>query len=62
VSLHADDTLRRGTAYLWLAKNAAAQGRNDDAAGFATVVTALFDDKTLVDEAQAILDKAEGAK
>lgn len=58
VSLNASDNSRRARAYLWLAKNAAAQGDEESAKGYATVVVTLFEDSELVAEAQKIIDKS----
>ena len=58
VTLNADDTSRRATAYLWLARNSLLRGDAESAQAYATVVVTLFDDDELVAEAQKVLDEA----
>ena len=55
VKLAANDPRRRAEAYLALARNSAANGDAKGAQGYATVVTALFDDKELCAEAEKII-------
>lgn len=57
VKLNSNDNARRATAYLWLAKNSFMRGDRKNAAAYATVVSALFDDAKLAAEAQSIIDK-----
>ena len=56
VTLNSSDATRRAQAYLWLARNCEAMTDIRGACAYATVVISLFDDATLVAEAQNILD------
>ena len=63
VKLNASDAARRGSAYLWLARNCEAMTDYRGACAYATVVVTLFDDDELVGEAAKIVEAhPEGAK
>ena len=62
VALNAGDTAARAEAYLTLAKNAGGKGDWESAVAYATVVTSLFDDETLVAEAKKIIADHPEAK
>lgn len=62
VSLNANDTAKRESAYLWLAKTAKARGEFDEAEGYATLVVTLFDQDEAVREAQKLLDSMRDTK
>jgi tetratricopeptide (TPR) repeat protein len=59
VELNGSDTRARAEAYVALAKTALAKGDKRAARGYATVVTALFDDRELCAEAAEILEKTK---
>lgn len=59
VELNSTDTRARAEAYVALAETALAKGDKRAARGYATVVTALFDDKELCAEAGKILEKTK---
>ncbi|MBQ5795428.1 MAG: tetratricopeptide repeat protein [Kiritimatiellae bacterium] len=59
VELNSSDTRRRAEAYVALAQTALAKGDKKAARGYATVVTALFDDEEFCAEAGKILEKTK---
>ncbi|MBR2982879.1 MAG: tetratricopeptide repeat protein [Kiritimatiellae bacterium] len=59
VELNGADPRARAEAYLALAKTCFAKGDRKAARGYATVVTALFDDSRLCAEAEKILESAK---
>jgi tetratricopeptide (TPR) repeat protein len=59
VELNGGNPRARAEAYLALARTALARGDRRGARGYATVVTALFDDERLCSEARKILESAE---
>ena len=61
VALCEKDNKTRMLAYLALAENDLAWGRAEDARKYATIVTALFDDKAAAERARAIILRASEA-
>ena len=62
VVLNSADVKARGEAYLTLAQNAAAKGDAKSAVAYATVVTSLFDDESLIAAAKKIIEQHPAAK
>lgn len=56
VALNQDNSAARSQAYLWLARNCESMTDYHGAVGYATVIVSLFDDSSIVSEAQKIID------
>jgi tetratricopeptide (TPR) repeat protein len=59
IELNSSNARARAEAYVALARASLAKGDRRAARGYATVVTALFDDSTLCDEAKKILERTK---
>jgi tetratricopeptide (TPR) repeat protein len=59
IELNSSNARARAEAYVALARASLAKGDRRAARGYATVVTALFDDPTLCDEAKKILERTK---